>query len=224
MNRAVPEPTAAAVAENKAEEDSRQAVHFTDTVLGLIKRGPTTVEAVRVGEPSLQDPSRTLAPQITKENIALFNAATGRPADADNTAKPTGANEPPRSDRPSEAPVQTGNGEGTGVGVTVVGAPNSGAAPVATSNNIDPTTIGSGTANANDPNALVKPVAPETTAIPAAQAPATAPEQINDIKPGEQQPAPTTADGKQKKPKADLNDESSSKKKKKKGLSKLNPF
>jgi len=32
------------------------------------------------------------------------------------------------------------------------------------------------------------------------------------------------ADGKAKKPKVDLNDESSSKKKKKKGLAKLNPF
>ena len=61
---------------------------------------------------------------------------------------------------------------------------------------------------------------------PAAEAPAAAPDQINDIKPGTGIPAqPTATDGKKKKaPKADLSDESSSKKKKKKGLSKINPF
>ena len=50
--------------------------------------------------------------------------------------------------------------------------------------------------------------------------------QVNDIKPGENPPQPTdTAEnGKTKKPKVDLSDESSSKKKKKKGLAKLNPF
>jgi outer membrane protein assembly factor BamD len=93
---------------------------------------------------------------------------------------------------------------GTGVGVSIVSAPNGAAA---------------------DPNAVVKAVGPNNTAIPAAEAPAVAPEQVNDVKPGST-PAQTTADnGKKKKaPKADLSDESSSKKKKKKGLGKLNPF
>jgi outer membrane protein assembly factor BamD len=79
---------------------------------------------------------------------------------------------------------------------------------------------------AGDPNAVVKPVGPTNAVAPAAEAPAAAPEQINDIKPGST-PSTTTAatDGKKKKaPKADLSDESSSRKKKKKGLSKLNPF
>jgi outer membrane protein assembly factor BamD len=49
MNRQVPEPTQAAIAESDAEERSRQALHFTDKTLGLIKRGPTVVEAVHVG-------------------------------------------------------------------------------------------------------------------------------------------------------------------------------
>ena len=66
MNRTVPEPTQAAVAESDAEERSRQALHFTDKTLGLIKRGPTVVEAVHVGDPSLQDPKRTLAPDVSQ--------------------------------------------------------------------------------------------------------------------------------------------------------------
>ncbi len=35
-----------------------------------------------------------------------------------------------------------------------------------------------------DPNAVVKPVGPVNTVLPAAEAPAAAPDQVNDIKPG----------------------------------------
>jgi outer membrane protein assembly factor BamD len=79
------------------------------------------------------------------------------------------------------------------------------------------------TAAAADPNAVVKAVGPVDTALPAAEKPAEAPDQVNEVKPGST-PAQAATDAKKKKPKADLGDESSSKKKKKKGLSKLNPF
>ena len=205
MNRPVPEPTQAAMAESEAEEQSRQRIQFKDTLWGVIKHGPTMVEAVHVGEPSVDDPKRTLAPQITKENMTMFNAAknAGQPDAAESTVKPTGPNEPPRSDQPSTAPLQGQAPAGsTGLGVSIVGAPGA------------------------DPNAVVKPVGPDKTVEPVAEAPAPAPDQINDIKPGTAVPATATAtDSKKKKaPKADLSDESSSKKKKKKGLGKLNPF
>jgi outer membrane protein assembly factor BamD len=207
MNRPVPDPTQAAIAESEAEEQSRQALHFTDKTLGLIKHGPTVVEAVHVGEPSLDDPKRTLAPDITKQNVALFNDAinAGQPAAlAPGAVAPTGPNEPPRSDQPSTAPLQLQPPEsGTGVGVQVVNAPSG---PVAA-----------------DPNAVIKPVGPTNTVLPDAEKPAEAPTQVNEIKPGST-PAQSTADAKKKKPKADLSDESSSKKKKKKGLGKINPF
>lgn len=209
MNLPIPEPTQAAVAESEAEEASRQKIQFTDTLWGMVKHGPTVVEAVHVGEPSLQDPSRTLAPDINKENFAMINEArgAGNTAAPAGAAAPTGANEPPRSDQPSTAPLSSGAPEGTGVGVSIVGAPNSSAAA--------------------DPNALVKPVGPSNeAAVPAAQAPAAAPEQINEIRPGTGQQAAVNANdaNKKKAPKADLKDESSSRKKKKKGLAKLNPF
>ena len=207
MNLPIPEPSAAAVAESDAEERSRQPLRFTDMTLGLVKHGPTVVEAVHVGEPSLQDPQRTLAPEITKQNIALFNASVnaGKPTAAAGSVTPTSVNEPPRSDQPSAAPMQVGSPDnGTGVGVTIVNAPSNSAA--------------------TDPNAVIKPVGTTNTVVPAAEAPAAAPDQINDVKPGST-PTPAIADNaKKKKPKADLTDESSSKKKKKKGLSKLNPF
>jgi outer membrane protein assembly factor BamD len=208
MNRPVPEPTQAAIAESDAEERSRQALHFTDKTLGLIKRGPTVVEAVHVGEPSLTDPKRTLAPDVTKESKDLFLAAVnaGKPAAPVAAANPTGVNEPPRTDQPSEAPLQLAPpAGGTGVGAEIVSAPSG--APAA------------------DPNALVKPVGPTNTALPAADKPAEAPVQVNEVKPGTAPTAPNEAAGaKHKKPKTDLSDESSSKKKKKKGLNKINPF
>ena len=72
---------------------------------------------------------------------------------------------------------------------------------------------------------MVKPVVPSSNTLPSAEAPAEAPVQVNDIKPGESPtPAVAAPTGKQKKPKVDQSDESSSKKKKKKGLGKLNPF
>jgi len=208
MNRPVPEPTEAAIAESDAEERSRQPLHFTDRTLDIIKHGPTVVEAVHVGEPTLTDPHRTLAPDITKENVALFNNAVnaGKPA-AVEAVVPTGVNEPPRSDRPSDAPLQmSAPGAGSGVGVQVVNAPNGPAA---------------------DPNAVVKPVGPVSMALPSSEKPAEAPAQVNDIKPGEvptTQPVSATNNKKKKAPKPDLSDESSSKKKKKKGLGKINPF
>jgi outer membrane protein assembly factor BamD len=201
MNRPIPEPTQAAVAESEAEEQSREPMRLPDKAFDLIKHGPTVVEAVHVGEPSLDDPKRTLAADITKENIALLAAANGKPAAPADAATPTAPNEPPRSDQPSSAPqLQTPEG-GTGVGVQIMSAP-------------------SGT-TAADTSAVIKPVGPDKTVVPNAEAPAAAPDQINEIKPGTTTAA---ADSKDKKPKLDSADESSSKKKKKKGLAKLNPF
>jgi outer membrane protein assembly factor BamD len=208
MNRPVPEPTAAAVAESDAEERSRQPLRFTDKTFDIIKHGPSVVEAVHVGDPSLDDAKRTIAPDVTKENLAMFSTAVnlGKPATAATPLTPTGPNEPPRSDQPSTAPIQMAAPQGgSGVGVQVVSAP-------------------SGEAAAADPNAVVKPVGPVNTVLPAAEGPAPAPDQVNDIKNPAATPAQTAANGKKKAPKPDLNDESSSKKKKKKGLAKLNPF
>jgi outer membrane protein assembly factor BamD len=219
MNRPVPEPTDAAVAENDAENKSMQPIRFTNRALDIIKRGPTVVEAAHVGEPSLDDPKRTLAPDVTKENVALFYAAVNDGKSATPAAvKPTGPNEPPRSDQPSTVQLAPPDGGGTGVGVSVVSAPNGDAAGTPSGNSAVPAGA------PGDPNnALVKPVGPNNTTLPAVDKPAEAPDQVNDIKPGTAQQQ-TAADAKKKKTKADLDEESSSKKKKKKGLGKLNPF
>jgi len=219
MNRPVPEPTAETLAENEAEEKSREPLRFTTKTWGLIKHGPVVVEAAHVGDPTMESPKRTIAPEITKENQQIFAEAfkAGQPgAVAPATApKPTGMNEPPRSDQP-QAPLQFENvpgGEPTGkngIGASIVGTTNTpAAAPKAD----------------EDPNAVVKSVTTTTTALPAPEPAAEAPVQVNDIKSA---PTPAQAEAnsnkKKKAPKIDQSDESSSKKKKKKGLAKLNPF
>jgi outer membrane protein assembly factor BamD len=204
MNRPIPEPTQEAVAESDAEERSRQPLRFTDKTFDIIRHGPMVVEAVHVGEPTLEDPQRITAPEVTKQNLARFNAAVnaGKPASTSVVLTPSAVNEPPRSDQPSSAPLQgAGPVGGTGVGVQVVSAPSVPAAA--------------------NTEAVLKPVGPDNTVMPAAEKPAEPPEQVNDVKPGSAAAAAAAA---KKKPKADLSDESSSKKKKKKGLSKLNPF
>jgi outer membrane protein assembly factor BamD len=217
MNRPVPDATDAAVAESSAEMNSQQQLHFTDRLFGIIKHGPVMVEASHVGDPSLSDPHRVLAPDVTKENVALLNAAVnpGKPENA-GPATPTAPNEPPRTDQPSQAPLQmeAPAGAGTGVGAQIISTPNA-VGPAAPEG-------AAGTGAAADPNALVKPVGPANTTLPAVQSAAQAPDQVNDVKPGETpQPSAADANSKKKKPKADLSDESSSKKKKKKGLAKI---
>jgi len=207
MNRPVPEPTAEAVAENDAEERSRQPLRFTNKTLDIIKRGPTVVEAVHVGEPTLEDPKRTLAPDITKQNVAMFTDAINAgkpPAPAVGGVAPTGANEPSRSDAPSTVPLQL--------------APPSGGSGVTGEILAAPTPPAAGT----DAGAGLKAVGPANTALPASEAPAKAPDPVNEVKPTGA--TATDLNAKNKKPKVDSKEESDSKKKKKKGLSKLNPF
>jgi len=221
MNRPVPEPTQEALAENDAEEKSRQPVRFTDKTLGMIKHGPMVVEASHVGDPTMVTPKRTVAPAVSKENSEIFTAAfkAGQPGAPEAVAPAaTGANEPPRSDQP-QAPLQFENvpgdtGGGNSIGASIVSAPNS--APATTQPE-------------EDPNAVVKSVKSTDVALPAPEAPAAPPEQVNDIKPGAVPAQGTAADpnatkNSKKKPKLDQSEESSSKKKKKKGMSKLNPF
>jgi len=223
MNRPIPEPTQAAIAENDAEVRSQQPLHFTDKVFDIVKHGPTVVAATHVGEPTLKNPPRVLATDVTDQNKVMLQEATnaGRPQPPEVAVAPTGPNEPPRSDQPSSTPLQMqAPGEGTGVRVQVVNAPSSPNQGTASS-----TPAG---AIQTDPNAVVKPVGPVNTMLPAAEKPSEAPIQANDIRPGTNPPQPTpantTAKGKTKKPKTDLSEESSSKKKKKKGLAKMNPF
>ena len=75
LNRPVPEPTKEELAESEAEEQSRTGITFKDRAMLLVKRGPVTVNAARIGEPTLTDPPAITAPDVHKRDTALFTAA-----------------------------------------------------------------------------------------------------------------------------------------------------
>ena len=77
LNRAVPEPTKEELADSEAEEQSRTGITFKDRALILVKRGPVTVSAARIGEPTLVDPPQVTAPAVHERDKALFTAAIG---------------------------------------------------------------------------------------------------------------------------------------------------
>jgi outer membrane protein assembly factor BamD len=75
LNRPVPDPTKEELANSEAEEQSRTGITFKDRALLLVKRGPVTVNAARIGEPTLSDPPAITAPDVHKRDTALFTAA-----------------------------------------------------------------------------------------------------------------------------------------------------
>jgi outer membrane protein assembly factor BamD len=246
MNVPIPTPTPAQVAASVALENSRRQYRLQDRAILLVMHRPDTVPAARDGDPTLTDPAPTLAPHITNQIQAEFKeafapgSATGaapaesKPAATADTPATTEASAPAATSAPAtpaaplafedvpkaDAGVSSGSAAVTNVqGNTPTPAPAAG-----NSMGVEILTPGA-TAKPVD-NGGLKAVGPENAApLPAAEKPAVAPEQVNDIdsKPQPAAQAPN-ANGKNPKPEFDKSDESSSKHKKKKGLSKLNPF
>jgi outer membrane protein assembly factor BamD len=250
MGRDVPDPSQAALAESEAEEGSRVNVKLKDKAMLLVRHGPSTVEAARVGEPSVVDVKQTYAPEVSKQTIAAFNAAmrgqplpvAPAPGEAPVNAAIANGTAPPTTDQPAakpsfesvpEASGSVGNGASVEITNGNAGSGSSAASPggAAPANEAAPV---NGAAPANNPAAaadpVIKPVGPpENKPLPAIDKPAVAPAQINDVKPGSGQGAQVTtgatSSGKKvKKAPYNSKEESSSKHKKKKGLDKLNPF
>jgi outer membrane protein assembly factor BamD len=249
LHRPLPNPTRAELAENQAEMESRAPVTLRSRALLLISRNPEVLEASRVGEPDMDVPKPTLAPEITKQNVAIYNevihpgAAAGGTTASDAGATPaatTPNGAPPRSDEaPKLEDVPSSTGGGDSVGLSVVAptsatssSPDSGPAP-STTPAAAPT--GEAAAHGSEPasasvvsqpaGAALPSVGPKNTAIPAVEKPADAPNQVNDVKNAGGTPTQSVAGKKKpKRAKEDKSDESSSKDKKKTGLQKLNPF
>ncbi len=159
MNRVLPEPSHEALAENEAEEQSRTNVRLKDRALLLVKKGPSTVESARVGEPTLTDPTPTLAPAVTRETVSIYNAAISGhapAAPAQRSAAIANGTAPPTTDQPAAAPslesVPEGNG-GSTIGPVEVITPGSATpatgtpAPTSTSGTDTTGAAGTGTNN-----------------------------------------------------------------------------
>src|SRR5580692_2147932 len=122
LGRPVPEPTQTQLAESESEEQSRANIKLKDRAILLVKHGPSTLEAARVGEPLMTPATTVTAPEVSKENIAIFNAAAGiKPGAPEVTPSPDVANgtAAPRTGD-AAVPNPVGNGGGTGVGVEIL--------------------------------------------------------------------------------------------------------
>ena len=252
MGLTVPTPTPEQVAASDALEGSRAQYTISKRLELLFMRKPDTVTAARAGDPPLEDPAMTTAPTILnasrQEMVAALNpGAAAPPKPAVLGAQPPSDDQPAQPAEPAAPATAAGplalgdvpspgtgasagdtstmtnapggaTGSGTSVGIEIV-------QPVSDRASDAPSATGK-----PDPNFGLKSSGAAAAALPAPEATAAAPDQVNDAANTKQtasavQPAP--ANGKKKKnpkPVYDKNDESSSKKQPKKGLDKVNPF
>jgi outer membrane protein assembly factor BamD len=243
MNVPIPTPTPAQVAASVALENSRRQYRLQDRVTLLVMHKPDAVLAARDGEPTLADPSPTLAPHITTQIQNDFTEALNPAAVKGNAAAPATPAPAPTSDTAAAPPAETPATAGAplqfqdvpkadavapsgSAAVTNIQGNTPAPATPATGSGMGVEILGSNPNIKATDNGGLKAVGPENAApLPAPEKPAAAPEQVNDVAGGNQPAAQTpNANGKNPKPGFDKSDESSSKHKKKKGLSKLNPF
>jgi outer membrane protein assembly factor BamD len=249
MNVPIPTPSPEQIAASIALENSRRQYRLQDRATLLVMHKPDVVLAARDGDPTLADPSPTLAPHVINKITADFNdalapgapkaaapAADGAAPATDGSAATTSTDATPA---PPAAPLQFQDVPAAGAAGAASGASavtsqpgNTATTPAATGNSmgVQILTPGASTGTTTKPaddNGGLKAVGPvNATPLPAAEKPAEAPNAVNDIasKPQPAAQAPNANGKKNPKPEFDKGDESSSKHKKKKGLSKLNPF
>ena len=195
LKKTVPKATPAAVAQNKAEIDSRTAESMVSHVMTGLGKHPSVTMASRVGEPPLVDPTPMSATQVTKD---ATEALLGKPAsvggDNNNVAvEAVGNGAPPSSEEVPRSASPPADNPG--------GAPPAG--------ELQP--------NAPADSNELKVDAPATDATGATVQP---PSQINEIQNG----APADSNAASSSSNATQADTSSSKPKKKKGLHKIIPF
>ncbi len=228
LHQPVPKPTKAAVAQNKAEEDSRREASTLSKIMTSFGKHPNVAQASKVGEPTLVDPTAMSASEVMKEatRAALAGAGSGGNSVSVETVKSgtPGADQPaPRSDSPAPADAATPPDNSA--------APDAASPPAATQP--DPNELKPSSAQA-DPNELKPNVSEDNgQALPP-------PQQVNEIQTGDaSQPASSgtspakAGDGKSGDSSASSSSGSSddidatvasSKRKKKKGIHKIVPF
>jgi outer membrane protein assembly factor BamD len=180
----VPKATAEAIAQNKAEEESRGHTGTFTKVMSNFHRGPDVAATSKAGEPTLTDPEPTNAPSIIQQTSAEMIKAlgggapeTGAKVEVVGTGAPPANAAPPRSDAaPGEQPA-TGTPPATGAPAARPPQPdNTGIEDLAApGNTVQPAVV----TPAPQPSAQPSAPAAAPSAAPAAPAPPT---QVNDAK------------------------------------------
>lgn len=216
----VPTPTAEALAESKAEEQSRHSISQTSKLMGNFKKHPSVARASGVGDPNMEEETKTSAPALVQDMTkrvtagVLQNQKLGLETVKAGSGTPPGPNQPPPSGSDTASPTAT--------------APASSAAPATSSS--DSTNNASGLASNSPPTAANSSAGATVNGTqPDGAPPPAAPAQMNQIPkaaptPDGQSSQTQAQNGSQTQNSANNKQDSSSKKKKKKGLHKLIPF
>ncbi len=199
LHLAVPRPTKAAVAQNRAEQDSRRESSTLTKLMGVVKKGPDMARASKVGEPTLVDPIPVSAKGVNDEMMraAVGTAGGGKSVSVEKISgdAPGASEAAPRSDTPQITPP-------------VPDADTATAPPSPAANEVKPA--------AADPNEL-KPSEDSSAPLPA-------PTQVNEIQKGAVAAQPSASSDPNASLASDQEISSSKKTNKKKGLKKIVPF
>jgi len=226
LKRPVPTPTPEAIAQNKAEEDSREKLGMWAKAMLNFHKRPDMAAVSKVGDPSLVDPPQDSAPKMVQHATDVVTGANSAATGSTVVEKvgPGGIpNQPvPRSDQPApEAPQGTAPTAQptTAPATTAPAAPAGQSAAPAGIGELTPMTAAPGTtANQTTPPQAAPGASDQTGSVPAPP-----PAQVNEVNSNTQQQAGTATNGTPAATSADTSSdkdkdkkESSSKKKKKK--------
>jgi outer membrane protein assembly factor BamD len=183
MGVPIPTPTPEQIAASVALENSRRQYRLQDRARLLILHQPDVVMAARDGEPTLADPTPTIAPHITTKILADFNGAMNPAAPAgdpsvlnpkpaataaDSTAPATAATPAPPAAplQFQDVPAADAAGNSTGSAATAPIPASAPAAQPATGNSIGGVEILTPGATASPAIAAPAAAAPAATASP----------------------------------------------------------
>jgi outer membrane protein assembly factor BamD len=110
LNAPVPEPTAEALAESKAEEASRDKVKLVSKVTGNFKKHPNVALAPKTGEPNLNDETVKSAPAMVQD---LTNQINGVQPTRDVGIQAVGTGTTPAPNEKAPGSANSGSTEGT---------------------------------------------------------------------------------------------------------------
>jgi outer membrane protein assembly factor BamD len=106
LHQPVPKPTKAAIAQNKAEEDSRREASTFAKIMKSFEKHPNVSDATKVGDPTLVDPTPVAASQVmqqaTRSALGMGSGSGSESATVETVKTGTpGPDQPaPRSDSP----------------------------------------------------------------------------------------------------------------------------
>src|SRR5262249_5576418 len=102
MHQPVPKPTKAAVAQNRAEENSRHEAGMLKTIMGNFQKHPDTSRAPSAGQPILVEPPMVTASDVVQEANRAARGTSSKELTVETlgTGTPQPSDAPPRSDAP----------------------------------------------------------------------------------------------------------------------------